>query len=166
MSGVAGTPQVALTDSNFFSIDDILASEQRIPCKFEQPVVGLGFIDQTSDEDDIQEGAKLELPLWLAAALRSRRRAIVSVELPKQYRQSYRDVLTADANVVDLHKLGPYYYGCGTMLLTFDHPEKGAVSKSLLEVKIKIKIFLFVTQGASSLANSALLGQLPTLYVT
>jgi GINS complex subunit 3 len=133
MSGVSGTPRLAPTDSSFLSIDDILASEQRIPCKFEQAIVGLGFIDQASDEDDIREGAKLELPLWLAAALKSRRQAIVSVELPKQYRQSYRDVLTADANVVDLHKLGPYYYGCGTMLLMFDHPERGAVSKSLLE---------------------------------
>lgn len=134
MSGVVGTSRSGHTESNFFDIDDILASEQRVPCKFEQKVIGLGFIDQTSDEDDIQEGTKLELPLWLAAALRGRRRAIVNVDLPKQYREAYRDVLTADANVVDLHKLGPYYYACGTKLLAFDHPEKGAVSKSLLEV--------------------------------
>ena len=62
----------------------------------------------------------MELPYWMARALCSRKRHIISVEMPRQYREGYREILTADANVVDLHKLGPYYYSYGSQLLKFE----------------------------------------------
>ena len=33
--------------------------------------------------------------------------------MPKTYREVYREIMTADPLVVDLHKQGPYYYEFG-----------------------------------------------------
>ena len=35
------------------------------------------------------------------------------VQVPKTYREVYREIMTADPLVVDLHKQGPYYYEFG-----------------------------------------------------
>lgn len=70
----------------------------------------------------------------MARALCSRKRHIISVELPKQYKEGYREILSADPNVVDLHKLGPYFYNYGNQLLRFELPETPDVAKSLLQV--------------------------------
>lgn len=120
------------TDS-YFSIDDILASQQKVPVQFDLPVYRLGFLNPSANEEHLEAGLKMELPFWLAKVLGSRVRQIVSVELPKQYKCGQRDILTADANVVDLYKLGPYYYSMGMKLLCFDHLERRELSKSLLE---------------------------------
>lgn len=103
----------------------------------------LGFLDSSTDDKDISPGSKMELPFWLAYALCSQKRRIVSVELPKAYRESYREVMKADANVVNLYKLGPYYYNFGMKLQCFSFPEIDDVSKCLLSVsKTKIDSFL------------------------
>lgn len=57
------------------------------------------------------------------------------MELPKVYKESWRTVFNADASVVDLHKLGPYYYGFGSQLLNFDNPENTELAQSILQVK-------------------------------
>ena len=59
----------------------------------------------------------------------------MSVDMPKQYKEGYREIFTADPTVVDLHKLGPYFYTYGGQLLRFDLPETADVAKSLLQVK-------------------------------
>ena len=121
------------SSEDYFSIDDILSSDQRVPCQFDLPVYRLGFLDPSAHSEHLETGTKLELPFWLAKALCTRKKQIVSVELPKAYRESQRDILSADARVVDLYKLCPFYYSLGVKLLCFDHLERGDLSKSLLE---------------------------------
>ncbi|KAJ8302413.1 hypothetical protein KUTeg_018809 [Tegillarca granosa] len=82
---------------NYFSISDILATQERIPCKIELPIHRLGYLDTSSESEDLLPGTKMEMPYWMAKALCSRKRHIVSVEQPKQYRESYREILNADA---------------------------------------------------------------------
>lgn len=82
------------------------------------------------------QGTKLEIPLWLAKGLYDNKRRILSVELPKIYRESWRTVFSADANVIDLHKLGPFYYGFGSQLLNFDSPENAEIAQTILQVKL------------------------------
>ncbi|NXT19770.1 PSF3 protein, partial [Syrrhaptes paradoxus] len=79
------------------------------------------------------QGSKLEVPLWLAKGLHDSKRRIISVELPKVYREAWRTVFSADANVVDLHKMGPYYYGFGSQLLNFDNPENPEIAQTILQ---------------------------------
>lgn len=93
-----------------------------------------GYLDSSSESEHLQPGTKLELPFWMARALCSRKRHIVSVDLPKQYKEGYREIFTADPTMVDLHKLGPYFYNYGSQLLQFELPETPDVAKSLLQV--------------------------------
>lgn len=77
----------------------------------------------------------MELPLWLSKGLYDRKRRVLSVELPKVYREGWRTVFSADPNVVDLHKMGPYYYGLGSQMLHFDSPENTEIGQTLLQVR-------------------------------
>ncbi|XP_076469881.1 DNA replication complex GINS protein PSF3-like [Babylonia areolata] len=127
------TQSTARDSEDYFNLDDILATNERIPCRVEMPIHRLGYLDQTTDDSTLQPGTNLELPFWLARSLCSRRRHIVSVEVPRPYRLSYREVFKADPNVVDLHKLGPYFYQFGSHLLSFQNPDAQEVANSLLK---------------------------------
>lgn len=120
------------TDLNcdYLSIDDILSFNQKVSCKFETNISKLGFIDSSSDCDDIQEGTKLELPFWLAKDFFSQ--GLISIETPKGYNQVYREILEADSNVVNLHKISPNYYRFGSHLARSGLIDSQAISKSLL----------------------------------
>lgn len=85
----------------------------------------------------------MELPLWLCKGLYERNRKVLSIELPKVYREGWRTVFNADPNVVDLHKMGPYYYGLGSQILHFDNPENPEIGQTLLQVSISF-VFLFL----------------------
>eukprot|EP00105_Crassostrea_gigas_P019851 XP_011438477.1 PREDICTED: DNA replication complex GINS protein PSF3 [Crassostrea gigas] len=124
---------MSIDGSNYFDINDILSTQQRLPCKVEMPIYRLGYLDSSSESEHLQPGTKLEFPFWMARALCSRKRHIVSVDLPKQYKEGYREIFSADPTMVDLHKLGPYFYNYGSQLLQFELPETPDVAKSLLQ---------------------------------
>lgn len=125
------------SELDYYDIDDILATQGRIPCKLEARVYNLGFLDPSSEGSDLQAGSKLELPFWLAKELCNRRRKIVSVDIPKAYKDGYREIFKADASVVDLHRLGPYFYEFGTKLLLFDFEENSQMASSMQETFMK-----------------------------
>ncbi|XP_014671176.1 PREDICTED: DNA replication complex GINS protein PSF3-like [Priapulus caudatus] len=152
---------IASDNENYLCLNDILASHEKVPCKFEMPVLRLGFLDTGTDVADIRPGAKLELPYWLARALCNRRRSIVSVELPKQYRAGYREILEADASVVDLHKLGPFYYAFGMKLLNFELPESRDIATSLLQTFVtRFRGIMDSSQNALDADMAALVARL------
>lgn len=132
----AGT-LVLHTSNDYFNIDDILASQQRVPCSFELPVYRLGYLNPNSTDEHLAVGTKMDLPFWLARAMCTRRRKIVAVEPPKAYREAQREIISADASVVDLQKLGPYYYSLGMKLLCFEEIERAALATSLLETFLR-----------------------------
>lgn len=98
----------------------------------------VGYLDPGADTPHIQPGTRLEVPFWLARAIAGggrRKRTTASIELPRQYREGYREILLADAGVVDLHRLGPYYYAFGSRLIRhFEHTESADIARSLLKV--------------------------------
>lgn len=100
--------------NNYFSLEDILASQERIPVTTKQDLPQLGFLDPQShyqiDPNNLAAGTSLELPLWMVKGLTTRR---AQVELPKTWSLSQRQIINADPNVVDLHKLGPHFYQTG-----------------------------------------------------
>ena len=104
---------------NYFSLEDILASQERVPITIMQDLPKLGFLDPSSvhqtDPTNLAAGSKLELPLWMAKALKGRRR--IQVELPETWTPSQRQIINADPNVVDLHMLGPDFYQSGLHVL-------------------------------------------------
>lgn len=124
--------QLASTQNyeDYLDCQDIMTLGQKVTCVFEKAVTGLGFIDPSSDSPDIAVACKLELPLWLAKTLKSRN--IVSVEVPKGFNETYREILDADASVVDLHNLGPNYYRMGKHLIQMDLKDSLDISKNLV----------------------------------
>lgn len=124
----------------YFEIDDILACQEKIPCTFQSRVKDLGFLDHGSDSEHIEQGTKMELPYWLAKEIAVRQGRIVSVELPKVYREAYRQIFEADATAVDLNKLGPYFYSFGGKLLEFGNAENPRIAESLMMVGMTDKM--------------------------
>ncbi|XP_038562575.1 DNA replication complex GINS protein PSF3 [Micropterus salmoides] len=151
-------------EENFLSLDDILLSHERLPIRTECTFPRLGFLEKSSDTQDIPEGTKMELPLWLSKGLYEKKRRVLSVELPKVYREGWRTVFNADPNVVDLHKMGPYYYGLGSQMLHFDNPENPEIAQTLLQTFIgRFRRTMDSSQNAYNEDTSALVERLDCL---
>lgn len=55
-------------EQDYWSLEDILADTQRVPCIFNQDAPNLGYL-QSNEEEDIKALARLELPFWLVECL-------------------------------------------------------------------------------------------------
>ncbi|KAL5476509.1 PSF3_1 [Sanghuangporus weigelae] len=55
-------------DDDYYSIDAILAQNQKVQCTFKTDVPDLGYLDGGSDRD-IKASSKLQLPFWLTPML-------------------------------------------------------------------------------------------------
>jgi len=119
---------------SYFSLEDILASQTRVPCKTEISMANCGFLDSSQETEDLPAGSQIELPLWTAKIFSKRNRPFVSVQLPKLYSESYREVLKADPTVVDLNKMGPQYYQSALQLCALTKEEGDQMSEELPEV--------------------------------
>lgn len=137
---------------NYFSFEDVLATQERTPCKFLVDVPKLGKVRQfvfflsihqqlssgnlnpSTVDKDLKAGTYLELPLWLSQEISLSRQPVVAPELPKIYKESYREILKADACAVDLHKFNLYFYEFGSHVKYFD--KKGDVHEILLHVSM------------------------------
>ncbi|KAG6451174.1 hypothetical protein O3G_MSEX006988 [Manduca sexta] len=119
-----------MENTSYLSIQDILVTNEKVPCKFLHDLPKMGFLDPSATEEDLKAGTHLDIPLWLAESLYSRRPPLISVELPKIYKESYREILGADACTVDMHKLGKYFYEMGCYVAK--HDIKGEVSATLM----------------------------------
>ncbi|XP_062316846.1 DNA replication complex GINS protein PSF3 [Osmerus eperlanus] len=151
-------------EENFFSLDDILLSHERLASRTECSFPRLGFLEKSSDTRDIPEGTKMELPLWLARGLYERKRRVVSVEVPKVYREAWRTVFSADPTVVDLYKMGPYYYGLGSQMLHFESPENTEIAQAVLQTFIgRFRRTMDSSQNAYNEDTSSLVERLDCL---
>lgn len=131
-----------------------------------------GFLDLSSESEDLKPGTKLELPLWLAQPLNKVKESIVSVDIPKTYKEGYRcvcvciciaelisiefsnglfltcihrEILLADACTVVLNKWNPFYYELGMYLRSFNNRDCEMIIDSLLLVNgvvLNFKLFL------------------------
>lgn len=119
--------------NGYFNLEDILASQERIHCKFEIEVANMGFLDSSSVDEHIKVGTKLDFPAWLVKSIYNDKFKFVNIEIPKWYKNFYHEILKADANVVDLRKMGPYYYHFGSHLVTIVDVDVGqSIAKILL----------------------------------
>ncbi|VDP24971.1 unnamed protein product [Schistosoma mattheei] len=86
---------------SYLNIDDILASNERTSCRVrvqlpslaplllsdvKDKMHGEGPNDGYKASDDVPAGKRIELPVWLAIAIGSGRRQILSIDLPPIYR--------------------------------------------------------------------------------
>ena len=99
----------------YLDIDNVLAEDERIPCKFMIDVDHLGHLNPTAEvENDLQKDAVVELPFWLGREFSDRNMA--KLELPKCYGSKMRDIILAGAASVDLRDHSHYYFDVGLKL--------------------------------------------------
>lgn len=53
----------------------------------------------------------------------------MTVEVPKTLKEGFREIMSADPTVVDLYKMGPYYYEFARHLMKLT-PEEGRTGKN------------------------------------
>ncbi|CAI6347761.1 unnamed protein product [Macrosiphum euphorbiae] len=120
---------------HYFSIDAIMAAQEKIQCSFIKKVECVDFLDSINPEkDDEESDPKIELPLWMIQVLLAGKS--IQFDMPKAYNEIYRDVLTADANVVDLFKLCKHFYLFGKFLSQLEHREAYEVRRTLIQTFI------------------------------
>ncbi|KLT40915.1 GINS complex, Psf3 component [Cutaneotrichosporon oleaginosum] len=103
-------------EDDYYSLTSILADNHKLPCTFTLEVPGLGYLEGGS-EQNLQAGAKVELPLWMARVLAQNEFATFTV--PQPFTQRVRANLNASAPAVKLSSLvgaGGWWYRFGTAI--------------------------------------------------
>ncbi|KAL2622435.1 hypothetical protein R1flu_002640 [Riccia fluitans] len=100
--------------NNYYDLDDILMEEEYVSVHFRFEAKGLGVLDPGSEHDDIEAGAVVDIPLWLAHDLCLRK--FITIKLPYFYNERIRKEIQADASCVDLGRWCPYFYEMGLRL--------------------------------------------------
>jgi GINS complex subunit 3 len=132
---------------DYFSIDDILSTQERIRCQLLVDIPKLGFLESSSssslnddkkkEEDNSSSltiNTKLELPYWMVYSICNCKTRFASLpELPLIYSRIQRQIFAADASVVDLAKQAPHFYRQGRHLLELNFDEKRQVGITLLQ---------------------------------
>lgn len=70
--------------------------------------------------------------MWLVSALSTGNTPVVSPDLPKTYKEGYREILKADACAVNLYQFGKFFYELGFHAKRFD--SRGDVANILIHV--------------------------------
>lgn len=105
---------------NYYSIDDIMVTQERIPCRVLHNLFQMGFLDTASEKlGDLLPNQSLELPLWYLLQ-QDERSPSFALEAPDIFTSAYKEIYKADANYVELGKLNKFYYELGMYLCRFD----------------------------------------------
>lgn len=99
--------------SNYFDLDDILASSEKIPTRFNLTVPGIGHLEGNPGKP-ITEGTKVDLPLWLAEVLATTNvtedYGFIELLQPDSLNNAVKNAMMSDAVTLDLHSILPNYY--------------------------------------------------------
>ncbi|XP_076236861.1 DNA replication complex GINS protein PSF3 [Calliopsis andreniformis] len=147
---------------DYFAINDILCTEERVSCKIEVKLPGLGFLDTSSQSGDLTIGMKVEFPLWLAESLASLHNPVVSIDVPKIYKEGYREILEADADAVVLSKWNLYFYELGMHVQKFSNRDSEYIKESLLQT-FKSRFRVVMDWAQNPISDPTLGNQLPRL---
>ncbi|XP_044507830.1 DNA replication complex GINS protein PSF3-like [Mangifera indica] len=157
----------ASRNANYYDLDDILIEEELVPVVFHKSANGVK-VDPSAEKDCVEEGAKVELPFWLAQELYLRQ--AVSINVPACFNQKTRREIQADAANVDLRSRCQFFYefGCkiaplvgdrtiGKMLLsTFQMRYKDVLTKAhTVAYAVASKFLSVLTKEETNLYEAA-----------
>ena len=100
---------------NYYDIDDILADSEKIPCRFNITVPGLGYLEGNPGRA-IEKDTKIELPMWLAEILaiceigEENKQSFIDLSDPEFINTKVLNAIKTSAVSIDLHKLVPHFY--------------------------------------------------------
>eukprot|EP00049_Salpingoeca_infusionum_P005693 m.95332 g.95332 ORF g.95332 m.95332 type:complete len:199 (-) comp13056_c0_seq1:2709-3305(-) len=97
---------------SYFDIDDILMGEEKVPTVATIDVIKLGHLDTGSVTPYLEQGAKLDVPIWLVKEYRQANQSdVFKPQLPKCFNKQHLDTLAAEPEVVNLHSWCPSFFG-------------------------------------------------------
>ena len=111
----------------YYNPDSILTDAQKTPLTFELPVPQLSPLNNGSAIDN---GTKLDLPLWMAEMLAVSKPAgpssssLASLDMPAALGQRVMNALRADPKSVDLRAQAQWFYGLGERMLELFEEEE------------------------------------------
>lgn len=113
--------------SSYYSPDAILTDAQKAPCKFELDVPRLAALNNGTG---VENGMKLDLPLWMAELLAVSKPAgpssssLTTLDMPPALSSRVMNALRADPKSVELRAQAQFFYGLAErMLYLFDEEE-------------------------------------------
>ncbi|KAJ0046284.1 hypothetical protein Pint_06513 [Pistacia integerrima] len=101
----------ASRNANYYDLDDIVIEEELVPVVFHKSANGVK-VDPSAEKDCVEEGAKVELPFWLARELYLRQAVSINSSLFQSHTRTRREI-QADAANVDLRSRCSYFYEFG-----------------------------------------------------
>lgn len=104
---------------NYYSLDDIAVTQERVPCLTTEDLHMMGFLDPSEKSPSLSRGHALELPLWVLLEQDDNKPPFVA-KIPAIYNAAYKEIYKADANYVELGALCKYYYELGIYLTRYD----------------------------------------------
>lgn len=121
--------------STYYDPSAILTDAQKAPCTFEFAAPQLAPLNNGTA---VEQGTKLELPLWLGGVLGASEPAgpgtgyLCTVDMPNCLGKRVINALSADPKSVELRQQAQWFYGMGEHMLTLFDDE--AVAEVLIDV--------------------------------
>ncbi|KAH6915160.1 hypothetical protein BKA70DRAFT_1258171 [Coprinopsis sp. MPI-PUGE-AT-0042] len=134
-------------DNDYFSVEAILAENQKIQCTFKQAIPNMGHLAGGS-ERDIAALSKVQMPMWLAYI------AIYSdwadFNIPAPYGHKVRNALNAEATSVRLSNLvgsDGSWYAFGKMIMDMLSEGQGNDISKMMANAFKKRVVELVDQA-------------------
>ncbi|CAA7260153.1 unnamed protein product [Cyclocybe aegerita] len=127
-------------DFDYFSIEAILAENQKIQCTFKHEIPNMGHLGGGS-ERDIAVLSKLQLPIWLAYTIIYSDWA--EFNIPAPFGSKVRNALKAEARSVRLANLvgaGGLWYGFGKTIMDILSDEQANEMSEMLSKAFKDRL--------------------------
>lgn len=116
---------------NYYSLDDISVTQEKIPCQSLTVQKKMGFLDSGSDIEDLKQHQPVDLPLWYCLAIEGSKNATFKMNIPDIYKDTYTEICKADSQVIDFSKLNKYFYEFGRYVSKFDR--NGTVAQMIFD---------------------------------
>lgn len=111
----------------YYNPDSILTDAQKAPLTFE---LGVPQLSPLNNGSAVEQGTKLDLPLWLAEMLAVSKPAgpssasLASLDMPPALGPRVLNALRADPKSVDLRAQAQWFYGLGERMLELFEEEE------------------------------------------
>ncbi|PPQ95487.1 hypothetical protein CVT26_008515 [Gymnopilus dilepis] len=134
-------------DYDYFSVEAILAENQKIQCTFKHAIPGMGHLGGGS-ERDIAVLSKMQIPIWLAYTIIYSDWA--EFNIPQPFSSRVRNALRADACSVRLSNLvgaGGSWYGFGKTIMDILSDEQANEMSQMLTKAFRERLVDVIDQA-------------------
>jgi len=108
---------------DYWDIDDILSEQLEVSAKSEHSIIGGAILSkEATGLKDLPEGAKVQLPFWLARGF-MRRNWAMNVDLPLMFSPTVIEDLQRDPTIFRLADKWPYYFELGMRIAPLMEPD-------------------------------------------